>query len=258
MKKLLSKTRAAADRYGMLGQNEKIAVGVSGGKDSLMLLRLMAAMREFHPSHFELTALCLDPCFGGTPSDYSGIEALCKELDVPLYIKRSRLGEIIFEERRESNPCSLCARMRRGILHNMALESGCSRLALGHHMDDAAATFWMNLTAGSRIDCFSPVTFLDRKGITLIRPMIFCRESEIRAAAARLHLPVMKSQCPADGCTARTSAQMTLRDLERNYPGLTERIIAAMQQGNIAGWGSGIFPEGNQEESSPRQGEKNS
>ena len=236
MKKLLSKTRAAADRYGMLGQNKKIAVGVSGGKDSLMLVRLIAAMREFHPSHFELTALCLDPCFGGTSADYAGIEALCKELAVPLVIKRSRLGEIIFEERSEKNPCSLCARMRRGILHNMALEAGCSRLALGHHMDDAAATFWMNLTSGSRIDCFSPVTYLDRKGITLIRPMI-CRESEIKSAAARLHLPVMKSRCPADGCTARTSAQLTLRGLEKNFPGLTERIIAAMQQGDIAGWG---------------------
>lgn len=238
MKKLLSKTRAAADKYGMLGQHEKIAVGVSGGKDSLMLLRLMAALREFHPARFELTALCLDPCFGGQEADYIAIEALCRELDVPIVIKRSRLGEIIFEERRESNPCSLCARMRRGILHNMALEQGCTRLALGHHLDDAAATFWMNLTAGSRIACFSPVTYLDRKGITLIRPMIFCRESEIRAAASRLALPVMKSPCPADGCTERRRASDTLRELEKNYPGLTEKIIAAMQQADISSWGN--------------------
>lgn len=237
MKKLLSKTRAAADKYDMLGQHEAIAVGVSGGKDSLMLLRLLAAMRDFHPARFELTALCLDPCFGGVPSDYSGIEQLCEELQVPLIIKRSRLGEIIFEERAESNPCSLCARMRRGILHNMALEAGCSRLALGHHMDDAAATFWMNLTTGSRISCFSPVTYLDRKGITLIRPMIFLRESEISAAAARLNLPVMKSRCPADGCTQRTLAQDTIRRLEKQFPALTERIITALQQGGISGWG---------------------
>ncbi len=238
MKKLLSKTRAAADKYDMLGQNEQIAVGVSGGKDSLVLLCLMAAMREFHPSRFGLTALCLDPCFGGTPADYSGIESLCNELNVPLVIKRSRLGEIIFEERRENNPCSLCARMRRGILHNMALESGCTRLALGHHMDDAAATFWMNLTSGSRISCFSPVTYLDRKGISLIRPMIFCRENEISSAASRLGLPVMKSSCPADGCTERASAQAVLKNLETKYTGLTERIIAAMQEGNISGWGT--------------------
>ncbi len=237
MKKLLSKTRAATDKYNMLGQNEKIAVGVSGGKDSLMLLRLMAAMREFHPARFQLAALCLDPCFGGIPSDYSGIEQMCRQLNVPLIIKRSRLGEIIFEERRESSPCSLCARMRRGILHNMALEAGCTRLALGHHMDDAAATFWMNLTTGSRISCFSPVTYLDRKGITLIRPMLFCRESEISAAAKRLALPVMKSRCPADGCTERASAQATIRALEKQYPALTERIISALQQGNLSGWG---------------------
>lgn len=238
MKKLLSKTRAAADKYCMFGQNEKIAVGVSGGKDSLMLLRLMAAMREFHPSHFELTALSLDPCFGGAESDYSGVASLCQEIGVPLVIRRSRLGEIIFEERKESSPCSLCARMRRGILHNMALEEGCTRLALGHHMDDAAATFWMNLTSGSRIGSFSPVTYLDRKGIYLIRPMIFCRESEIRAAANRLNLPVMKSRCPADGCTQRTLAQDTIRRLEQQYPGLTERIITALQQGDISDWGT--------------------
>ena len=240
MKKLLSKTRAAADKYGMFGQNEKIAIGVSGGKDSLMLLRLMAAMREFHPSHFEITALCLDPCFGGMEADYSGIQLLCDELDVPLVIRRSRLGEIIFEERRESNPCSLCARMRRGILHNMTLEQGCTRLALGHHMDDAAATFWMNLTAGSRIASFSPVTYLDRKEIYLIRPMIFCHESEIQSAAERFRLPVMKSQCPADGCTQRSLAQKTIRELEKKYPGLTERIITAMQQGDVSDWGINV------------------
>lgn len=237
MKKLLSKARAAAERYEMLGQNEKIAVGVSGGKDSLVLLRLMAAMREFHPSMSEVVALCADPCFGGVPADYSEIQSFCDELNVPLVIRRTRLGGIIFEERRESSPCSLCARMRRGILHNMALEAGCRRLALGHHMDDAAATFWMNLTTGSRIDCFSPVTYLDRKGITVIRPMIFCRESEISAAAKRLELPVMKSACPADGCTERAAAQNTLRGLEKQYPGLTERIITALQRGDISGWG---------------------
>ena len=238
MKKLLSKTRAAADRYGMFGEGgQKIAVGVSGGKDSLVLLRLMAALRDFHPARFSLTALCLDPCFGGENADYTGIGQMCRELDIPLVLRRSRLGEIIFDERSESNPCSLCARMRRGILHNMALEAGCTRLALGHHMDDAAATFWMILTSGSRLASFSPVTYLDRKGVTLIRPMIFCRESEIRSAGARLKLPVIKSRCPADGCTARADAKKTICLLEKTYPALTERIITALQEGNVSGWG---------------------
>lgn len=238
MKKLLAKTRAAADKYNMFGQNEKIAVGVSGGKDSMMLLRLMATLRDFHPSHFELTALCLDPCFSGIENDYSAICEMCDELKVPVVIKRSRLGEIIFEERKETNPCSLCARMRRGILHNMALEQGCARLALGHHLDDAAATFWMNLTSGSRISCFSPVTYLDRKQITLIRPMIFCREREIISAASRINLPVIKSRCPADGCTERKNASEMLKELEKTYPDLIERIISAMQRDNISGWGN--------------------
>lgn len=236
MKKLLSKTRAAADRYNMFGQNEKIAVGVSGGKDSLMLLRLMSALREFHPSNFELTALCLDPCFNGIENDFSYIEDLCHKLKVPIIIKRSRLGDIIFNERQEKNPCSLCARMRRGILHNMALEAGCTRLALGHHLDDAAATFWMNLTSGGRINCFSPVTYLERKQIYLIRPMIFCREREIISAAARLNLNVIKSRCPADGCTERQKATDMLRELEKAYPNLTEKIISAMQRDNVSGW----------------------
>ena len=183
---------------------------------------------------------------------------LCRRLGLPYTRIPTDIREVVFDVRQEENPCALCANMRRGALNNAMKRLGCNKLALGHHMDDAAETFLMNLLNGAHIGCFSPVTYMSRKDITVIRPMIFCRESEIRAAAARLHLPVMKSQCPADGCTARTSAQMTLRDLERNYPGLTERIIAAMQQGNIAGWGSGIFPEGNQEESSPRQGEKNS
>ena len=193
MKKLLSKTRAAADRYGMFGEGgQKIAVGVSGGKDSLVLLRLMAALRDFHPARFSLTALCLDPCFGGENADYTGIGQMCRELDIPLVIRRSRLGEIIFDERSESNPCSLCARMRRGILHNMALEAGCTRLALGH---------------------------------------------QIRSAAARLKLPVIKSRCPADGCTARADAKKTICLLEKTYPALTERIITALQEGNVSGWG---------------------
>lgn len=239
MKKLLAKTRAAADRYGMFGEDgsgERIAVGVSGGKDSLMLLRLMAALRNFHPSRFQLTALCLDPCFGGQETDYTAVEALCASLGVPSVIRRSRLGEVIFTERREKNPCSLCARMRRGILHNMALEQGCARLALGHHLDDAAATFWLNLTEGGRIGCFSPVTYLDRKGITLIRPMIFCRESEIRAAAQRLALPVVKSHCPADGCTQRQHASDMLRSLEKTYPHFTETVVDALQRDGISGW----------------------
>ena len=242
VKNILSKTRAAVDRYRMFGEDgsgETVAVGVSGGKDSLVLLCLLASLREFHPTGFALKALALDPCFGGQEADYTGIQALCDSLDVPLIIRRSRLGEIIFEERRESNPCSLCARMRRGILHNMALEEGCTRLALGHHLDDAAATFWMNLTAGGRIGCFSPVTWLDRKQLYLIRPMIFCREEEIRRAADRLSLPVMKSACPADGCTQRQNVADMLRQLEQTYPHFSETVVAALQRDAISGWGSG-------------------
>ncbi len=242
--RLLSKTRAAVDRYDMISPRQKIAVGVSGGKDSLVLLNLMAALRRFHPSDFDLVAISLDPCFGGVQSDYSPIEEMCAELDVPFAVRRSRLGQLVFEERKEQNPCALCARIRRGILHNMALEQGCTGLALGHHLDDAAATFWMNLTSGGRVSCFSPVTYLDRKQIYMIRPMIFCREQEIIAASERMNLPVMKSRCRADGCTQRRKASDMLRELEETYPHLTEQIIRAMQRDGISGWGDKLGKQG--------------
>ena len=145
MQKILGPMRAAVEKYHMIGEGDRIAVGVSGGKDSLVLLCALAALREFYASRFEMAALTADPQFHGEPADYSQIEELCRRLDVPYHIRRTQLGRIIFEDRKEANPCSLCARMRRGILHNMAKEAGCNKLALGHHYDDAVETFFMNL-----------------------------------------------------------------------------------------------------------------
>lgn len=163
MHALMGHVRAAADKYAMIEEGDRIAVGVSGGKDSLYLLYALAMMRRYYPKRYEITALTADPCFSGAETDYSAVEALCMEWGVEYRIRRTNLGKVIFEDRREENPCSLCARMRRGILHDMAKDAGCGKIALGHHFDDAVQTFLMNLLYGGKIGCFRrKVTFRAR------------------------------------------------------------------------------------------------
>ena len=237
MQKLMGQMRAAMERYEMVKPGDKIAVGVSGGKDSLMLLTGLAKLRAFYPVPFSLIAITADPCFGGQETDFSAIEELCRELDVPYLIRRTRLGTIIFEERKEENPCSLCARMRRGILHEMAKENGCTALALGHHFDDAVQTFFMNLFYGGKLGCFSPKSYLSRRDLWMIRPMVFCEERDIRNAAARLELPVVKSQCPADGYTSRKETELLVAELEKRFPDLRKKVMGAMQRAGLDHWG---------------------
>lgn len=237
MQKLMGQMRAAMERYEMVKPGDKIAVGVSGGKDSLMLLTGLAKLRAFYPVPFSLIAITADPCFGGQETNFSAIEELCRELDVPYLIRRTRLGSIIFEERKEENPCSLCARMRRGILHEMAKENGCTALALGHHFDDAVQTFFMNLFYGGKLGCFSPKSYLSRRDLWMIRPMVFCEERDIRNTAARLELPVVKSQCPADGCTSRKDTELLVAELEKQFPDLRKKVMGAMQRAGLDHWG---------------------
>ena len=238
MQKLMGQMRAAMERYEMVKPGDKIAVGVSGGKDSLMLLAGLAKLRAFYPVPFSLIAITADPCFGGQETDFSAIEELCRKLDVPYLIRRTRLGSIIFEERKEENPCSLCARMRRGILHEMAKENGCTTLALGHHFDDAVQTFFMNLFYGGKLGCFSPKSYLSRRDLWMIRPMVFCEERDIRNAATRLELPVVKSQCPADGCTSRKDIELLVAELEKQFPDLRKKVMGAMQRAGLDHWGA--------------------
>ncbi|RGU01224.1 tRNA 2-thiocytidine(32) synthetase TtcA [[Clostridium] leptum] len=236
MQKILGPMRAAVEKYHMIGEGDRIAVGVSGGKDSLVLLCALAALREFYPSRFEVAALTADPQFHGEPADYSQIEELCRRLGVPYHIRRTQLGRIIFEDRKEANPCSLCARMRRGILHNMAKEAGCNKLALGHHYDDAVETFFMNLFNSGSLDCFSPKSYLSRKELWLIRPLVFCGERQVAAAASRCQLPVVKSSCPADGSTSRQRTKELIARLEKDYPDLKSKVMGAVERAGIAHW----------------------
>ncbi|MEG1845981.1 MAG: ATP-binding protein [Oscillospiraceae bacterium] len=236
IKKLLSLSRAAIDKYNMIEDGDKIAIGVSGGKDSIALLYAMARLSKFYPKKFEIVAITLDPMFLNKECDYSKISDLCSELGVDYHIKRTELYKVIFEIRNEKNPCSLCAKMRRGILHDAAKELGCNKIALGHHLDDAAETFIMNLFNGGKIGCFSPVSYLSHKDLTMIRPMIFLHEKDIVRVSQKYDFPIVKSKCPADGVTERQNTKELLNSLEKTYPALREKIIGAMQRNKIDKW----------------------
>ncbi len=236
MRKILSRTRAAVDDYKMIQNGDKIAVGVSGGKDSVMLLKVLCDLRRFYPADFKIVAITLDMRFDNQDGDFSAIKKLCDEYGIEYVIKKTDLYEIIFNIRKEESPCSLCSRMRRGILHDTAKELGCNKIALGHHLDDAAETFIMNLLIESRIGCFAPVTYLSRRDITMIRPLIYVRECAVEQAVERLNLPVVESKCPANEKTKREDAKTLLRKLSEEYGDVPERIIGAMQRGSIDRW----------------------
>lgn len=237
MRKILSRTRAAVDDYNMIEQGDKIAVGVSGGKDSLMLLKALCELKRFYSKEFTVVAITLDMRFNKEAGDYSAIKKMCEEYGVEYVVRPTDLYEIIFEVRKESNPCALCARMRRGMLHETAKEMGCNKIALGHHLDDAAETFLMNLLLESRVGCFAPVTYLSRRDITMIRPMIYVREREVEQALQRLSLPVVESKCPANEQTKREEIKKLISDLSAVYGDVPERIIGAIQRADIDRWG---------------------
>ena len=233
---LLGLMRAAIDRYGMLQDGDRVAVGVSGGKDSMVLLSLLSEWRRFSPVAFSLTAITLDPAFGGTETDFSAVADWCAAHDLPYILKRTRLAEAAMERSAGKPPCSLGAKMRRGVLHRTAVEAGCNVVALGHHKDDAAETVLMNLLEGSRFACFAPVTDLDRRGLRLIRPLIFMTEREIAGFAAAEELPVVASRCPVDGHTHRQKAKDLVTALSADYGDVAEKLTHALIADHINHW----------------------
>lgn len=236
MQKLMSRMRAAMEKYDMIQDGDRIAVGLSGGKDSVALLAALAEMRRFYPAKFDLVAVTVDMRFDGVDTDYTVFEEFCKKIDVPYVIKRTELADIIFNIRKESNPCSLCAKMRRGILHDIALENGCNKVALGHHMDDAVETFFMNLLKGGNISSFFPVTYMSRKNLYIIRPMVLATESLVVGAVKHFNLPVEKSKCPMDKTSEREKTKDLVKMLNKEYPQLREKVIGAMQRRGIDNW----------------------
>ena len=240
MRRLLSYARRAVDDYDMIAEGDKIAVGVSAGKDSLSLLYTLAELRRFYPKRFELVALTVDMRFnelsGGTPSDFSPIAELCASLDVEYHVEPSNIAKIVFDIRHESNPCSLCAKMRRGALNDAIRARGISKLALGHHFDDAVETFLMSLLFEGRIGCFEPVTYLSRSGVTQIRPMLYIGEKAIEHFAQAQQLPVVRNVCPADKHTKRQEIKELIASLQTQYPDIKTRIFGAMQRYPLSQW----------------------
>ena len=239
LNRILSYTRRCVEDYDMIQAGDRIAVGVSGGKDSLALLVALAKLSEFYPLPFTVEAFTLDmgPVDGGPRMDFTPVAELCQSLGVPYTILHSEIQHIIFDLRKEKNPCSMCAKMRRGALHNAIRERGITKIALGHHFDDAVETFFLSLFYEGRLSCFQPVTYLDRTGITQIRPLLYCGEGMLRNAAARNGLPVVFNPCPADGNTKRQEIKELIRSLSKQYPDLRERVFSAMQRLPLPAWG---------------------
>ncbi len=234
MKKILGHIRRCVEDFDMISDGEKVVVGVSGGKDSMVLLLSLHNLSRFYPKKFQVEGITLDMGFPDT--DFSPIAEFCKREGIKYTVQKTDIAEIIFEHRKEKNPCSLCSKMRRGALHDFAKSVGSSTVALGHHFDDVVETFFLSLFYEGRINCFSPATFLDRKEVNVIRPMLYVREGEIKAFTKRMNIPVVKSSCPADGNTKRQFIKDTLAKLEIETPGLKERLFGAVARSDIQGW----------------------
>ena len=234
LQRLLSFTRKAVDDYDMIQEGDHIAVGISGGKDSLTLLYALSGLKRFYPKHFELSAITVD--LGFKNLDLSQIEALCAELGVPYKVIKSDIYEILFNIRKESNPCSLCAKIRKGALNDAVKEMGCNKVAYAHHKDDIIETMILSLIFEGRFYSFSPKSYLDRTGLTVIRPMMYVSEADVIGFRNKYQLPVVKAKCPVDGYTKRQYAKELLTKLENEHHGVKDRMFHAILTGNISGW----------------------
>ena len=228
---LYSYTRRAIDDYSMIEEGDKIAVGISGGKDSLTLLYALKGLQRFYPNHFELMAITVDLGFG--IQDFDKIKKYCNDLGVEYIVIKTEIAEIVFNERKESNPCSLCAKMRKGSLNEVAKEQGCNKVAYAHHKDDMIETMFLSLIYEGRFHCFSPVTHLDRIGLTLIRPMMYVPEKDVIGFSKKYNLPIAKNPCPVDGHTKREYIKNLVKQLGRENPGCKDRFFRAILDGNI-------------------------
>ena len=234
LQQLLSYTRKAVDEYSMIQEGDHIAVGISGGKDSLTLLYALHGLQRFYPNHFELSAVTVD--LGYADFDLSPIEALCEEMNVPYKIVKTDIAHILFDERKESNPCSLCAKMRKGALNEAVKAMGCNKVAYAHHKDDIVETMLLSLIFEGRFYSFSPKTYLDRMDLTVIRPLMFVDEMDVIGFKNKYDLPVVKSKCPVDGYTKRQYAKELVRQLSADHPGAKERMFTAILNGEVKGW----------------------
>lgn len=234
LQQVLSYIRRAVDDHGMIREGDHIAVGISGGKDSLTLLYGLHGLMRFYPEHFQIHAVTVDLGFDNL--DLSRIKELCNTLDVPYTIVKTDIADIIFNQRKESNPCSLCAKMRKGALNEAIKSAGCNKVAYAHHRDDVVETMMMSLIYEGRFHTFSPVTYLDRMDLTVIRPLMYMSEADVIGFVNKNDVPVVKSPCPADGYTKREYIKNLLKKLNQENPGVKERMFTAIQNSTMGGW----------------------
>lgn len=238
LQQLYSLVRRAVDDYHMIEENDKIAVGISGGKDSLTLLYALHGLMRFYPQKFQIHAVTVDLGFGNLNLD--GIRQLCQSMDVEYTIVNTDIAQVVFDERAESNPCSLCAKMRKGALNQAIKDVGCNKVAYAHHKDDVVETMLMSLIFEGRFHTFSPVTYLDRTDLKVIRPLIYVNEVDVIGFVNKYTVPVVKSPCPADGHTKREYVKNLLREINLETPGVKERMFTAIKNGTMKGWGENI------------------
>lgn len=234
LQKIIGKTKRAVEDFNMIEEGDKIAVGLSGGKDSITLLYALHYLQKFYKHHFEIMAITIHP--GSDTFDTSELKKLCKDLGIEYIVYKSNISDVVFKIRKEENPCSLCANMRRGMLNSIAVEHGCTKVALGHHTDDVMETFLMSLLLNGRIHTFSPVTYLSRSNVKIIRPMVYVDEKLIRSVAKELNFPVMNKCCPADGFTKRDYMTDLIKSLKKDIPRVREHIFGAIRRSGIEGW----------------------
>lgn len=234
LQQLLSYTRKAVDEYQMIDEGDHIAVGISGGKDSLTLLYALHGLKRFYPRHFELSAVTVD--LGYSECDFTPVRTLCEELQIPYHIVKTDISHILFEERKEPNPCSLCAKMRKGALNQAVKGLGCNKVAYAHHKDDMIETMLLSLLFEGRFYSFSPKTYLDRMNLTVIRPIMFVDEADVIGFKNKYELPVVESRCPIDGYTKRQYAKELVKQLNKEHHGARQRMFTAILDGNIKGW----------------------
>lgn len=236
LQRVLNEVRKALDDYHMIAEGDKIAVGISGGKDSLTLLYALSSLRRFYPHPFDLVAVTVDLGFANL--DLTEIKKLCEKLKVPYTVVKTQIGQIVFEQRQENNPCALCAKMRKGALNEAMKQLGCNKIAYAHHMDDVVETMMLSLLYEGRFHTFSPVTYLDDTGLTVIRPLIYMKEADVIGFVRKYEVPVVKSPCPADGHTKREYVKQLLKQLNTENPGVKQRMFTAIQNGcdNLKEW----------------------
>lgn len=234
LQKLLSYVRKAVEDYDMIKDGDKIAVGLSGGKDSIALLIALKSLQRFYPQKFELEVITVS--LGFENMNFNSMIELCKNLEVNYTIENTNIGTIIFDERKEKNPCSLCSKMRKGALNDVAEKLGCNKIALGHNKDDVIQTFFLSLFYEGRINTFAPITYLDRKKLYSIRPLMYSREKDIKSFVNKSNIEIIKNQCPANGNTKREDMKNFIYQMEKNYTSFDEKIFGAIQRSKISGW----------------------